>query len=66
MAFVSSVGKVAMPFIGQLEDGNMIGDKFLGFLTSVMCEDVDTDLTFSYAFAPLCICAIMHSMYYAI
>ncbi|KAI8145457.1 chorismate synthase [Fennellomyces sp. T-0311] len=45
VAFVSSVGKVAMPFIRELEDTDSVKPEFYDFLNTISREDVDADIT---------------------
>ncbi|CAO3666050.1 unnamed protein product [Umbelopsis vinacea] len=45
VAFVSSVGKVAMPFIGELENGDSAGPEFHEMLNTITQDEVDKDIT---------------------
>ncbi|KAJ2958354.1 hypothetical protein NQZ79_g6099 [Umbelopsis isabellina] len=45
VAFVSSVGKVAMPFIEQLESGESASSEFLDMLDTITQDEVDKDIT---------------------
>jgi chorismate synthase len=45
VAFVSSVGKVAMPFVSQLEDGESVPAEFYDMLSTITQDEVDKDIT---------------------
>ncbi|OZJ06362.1 Chorismate synthase [Bifiguratus adelaidae] len=45
VAFVSSVGKVELPYLEALEDGQPIGKDFSNFLDHLTREQVDADVT---------------------
>lgn len=45
VAFVSSVGKVAMPFVSQLEDGESAPAEFFDMLSTITQDEVDKDIT---------------------
>lgn len=45
VAFTSSVGKVAMPFIQELEDTDALSQEFYEFLNTIDRETVDADIT---------------------
>ncbi|KAI8584789.1 hypothetical protein K450DRAFT_218015 [Umbelopsis ramanniana AG] len=45
VAFVSSVGKVAMPFVNQLEDEEPVSAEFYDMLNTITQEEVDKDIT---------------------
>jgi chorismate synthase len=45
VAFVSSVGKVAMPFVSQLEDEEPVSAEFYDMLNTISQEEVDKDIT---------------------
>ncbi|KAI7850950.1 chorismate synthase [Circinella umbellata] len=45
VAFVSSVGKVAMPFIHELEDTETVKPEFYDFLNTITREAVDEDIS---------------------
>lgn len=45
VAFVSSVGKVAMPFVRELEDSESVHPEFYKFLDTISREQVDADIT---------------------
>lgn len=45
VAFVSSVGKVAMPFVQQMQDEEKLDPAFFDFLNTISREEVDQDIT---------------------
>ncbi|CAO3626330.1 unnamed protein product [Cunninghamella echinulata] len=45
VAFTSSVGKVAMPFIQELEDTDALSQEFYEFLNTIDRDTVDADIT---------------------
>ncbi|KAI7879727.1 chorismate synthase [Lichtheimia hyalospora FSU 10163] len=45
IAFVSSVGKVAMPFVQQMQDEEKLDPEFFDFLNTISREEVDQDIT---------------------
>jgi chorismate synthase len=45
VAFVSSVGKVAMPFVNELEDGETVSPEFFTMLNTITQDEVDKDIT---------------------
>ena len=45
VAFVSSVGKIAMPFIHELEDTETVKPEFYDFLNTISREAVDEDIS---------------------